>query len=40
MKAIKKYVDKIKEEIEGAKEYAEQYVECKAKKQYAAGCKI
>lgn len=28
---IKKYVDTIAEEIEGAKEYAEKYVECKAK---------
>ena len=31
MRSIKKYVDHIEEEIEGAKEYAEQYVECKAK---------
>lgn len=31
MKAIKHYVDLIDEEIEGAKEYAEKYVECKAK---------
>ena len=31
MKMIKKYVDTIAEEIEGAKEYAEKYVECKAK---------
>lgn len=31
MKAIKHYVDLIEEEIEGAKEYAEKYVECKAK---------
>lgn len=28
---IKKYVDLIEDEIEGAKEYAEKYVECKAK---------
>jgi hypothetical protein len=31
MKSIKKYVDHIEDEIEGAKEYAEKYVECKAK---------
>lgn len=31
MKSIKKYVDLIEEEIEGAKDYAEKYVECKAK---------
>lgn len=31
MRAIKKYVEAIDEEIEGAKEYAEKYVECKAK---------
>lgn len=31
MKIIKKYVDQIKEEVEDAKEYAESYVECKAK---------
>jgi hypothetical protein len=31
MRAIKKYVEAIDEEIEGAKEYAERYVECKAK---------
>ena len=31
MRTIKKYVDHIQEEIEGAKEYAEQYVEYKAK---------
>lgn len=31
MKIIKKYVEAIKEEVEGAKEYAESYVECKAK---------
>ena len=30
MKAIKRYVDVLKEEIEGAQEYAERYVECKA----------
>ena len=31
MRTIKKYVDMIDEEIESAKEYAEKYVECKAK---------
>lgn len=31
MKSIKMYVDAIDEEIEDAKEYAEKYVECKAK---------
>ena len=31
MKAIKKYVESISEEIEGAKEYAEKYIEYKAK---------
>ena len=31
MKIIKKYVEHIEEEIEGAKEYAERYVEYKAK---------
>lgn len=31
MRTIKNYVEKIKEEIEGAKEYAEKYVEEKAK---------
>ena len=31
MRAIKKYVEAIEEEIEGAKDYAEKYVECKAK---------
>lgn len=31
MKKIKEYVDAIDEELEGAKEYAEKYVECKAK---------
>lgn len=31
MRSIKKYVDHISDEIEGAKEYAENYVECKAK---------
>ncbi len=31
MKSIKKYVEAIDEEIEGAKDYAEKYVEAKAK---------
>ena len=31
MRTIKKFVDSIEEEIEDAKEYAEKYVECKAK---------
>lgn len=31
MKTIKKYVEAIKDEVHGAKEYAEKYVECKAK---------
>ena len=31
MRAIKKYVEAIEEEIEGAKDYAEKYVEAKAK---------
>lgn len=31
MKAIKKYVEAMDEELEGAKDYAEKYVECKAK---------
>lgn len=31
MRSIKKYVDGIDEEIDGAKDYAEKYVECKAK---------
>ena len=31
MRIIKKYVEHIAEEIEGAKEYAEQYIEHKAK---------
>jgi hypothetical protein len=31
MKVIKKYVEAIEEEIEGAESYAEQYVEAKAK---------
>lgn len=31
MKYIKHYVEAIDDEIEGAKEYAEKYVECKAK---------
>jgi hypothetical protein len=31
MKKIKDYVEHIKDEVEGAKEYAEKYVECKAK---------
>lgn len=31
MKKIRDFVDHIKEEVEGAKDYAEKYVECKAK---------
>ena len=31
MKSIKKYVELLDKEIEGAKDYAEKYVECKAK---------
>lgn len=31
MKKIRDFVEHIKEEVEGAKEYAEKYVECKAK---------
>lgn len=31
MRSIKKYVDHINEEIEGAKEYAENYIEWKAR---------
>ena len=31
MRTIKKYVEMIDEEIESAQEYAEKYVECKAK---------
>lgn len=31
MTKIKKYVEQIDDEIHGAKEYAEKYVECKAK---------
>ena len=31
MKSIKKYVDHLNDEIESAEEYAEKYVECKAK---------
>ena len=31
MRAIKKYVEAIDEELEGAKDYAEKYVEAKAK---------
>jgi hypothetical protein len=31
MRLIKKYVDGIEEEVEGAKDYAENYVEAKAK---------
>ena len=31
MRAIKKYIEAIEEEIEGAKDYAEKYVEAKAK---------
>ena len=30
MRTIKEYVDELKEEIEGAENYAEKYVECKA----------
>ena len=30
MRKIKMYVDAIKDEVNGAKEYAEKYVECKA----------
>lgn len=31
MKLIKKYVDEIHDEVEGAKEYAEQYIEARVK---------
>ena len=31
MKSIKHFVDSIEEELEGAENYAEKYVECKAK---------
>lgn len=31
MRHIKRYVDEIDEELEGAKNYAERYVECKVK---------
>jgi hypothetical protein len=31
MRTIKKYIEALDEEIEGAKNYAEKYVECKAK---------
>ena len=31
MKSIKKYVEQLEEELEGAQDYAEKYVECKAK---------
>ena len=31
MRKIKEYVDHLKEEVESAKEYAEKYIECKAK---------
>lgn len=36
MTIIKKYVEDIEEELEGAKEYAEKYVECKVKDNMAA----
>ena len=35
MKHIKMFVDQIDEELEGAKDYAEKYVECKAKNNMA-----
>jgi hypothetical protein len=31
MKIIHKMIESLEEEVEGAKEYAEQYIECKAK---------
>jgi hypothetical protein len=39
MRSIKKYVDHIEEEIESAKEYAEKYVELKAKGENSAASK-
>lgn len=41
MRAIKKYVEALKEEVEGAKEYAECYIEAKASGQLqrASKCK-
>ena len=36
MTIIKKYVEDIEEELEGAKEYAEKYVECKVKDNMSA----
>jgi predicted transport protein len=37
MRYIKEIVEQLDEEIEGAKKYAEKYVEYKAKKQYVLG---
>jgi hypothetical protein len=39
MRAIKKFVDMIKEELESAEEYAEMYVEAKAKNDIPAANK-